>query len=293
MAQKPSRMSLRQLIWVCLGVMTVVFLAVSAVSMLERFTVAHAVGQLSDKVAPIQADVAALRRAYTDHRPARVHAHRQPGLPRPLNSGIASADRLVPELRDKLADDASALKELDSTVALASTWRTQAAEPQIAARRGGRVTPEQLEDFALEGKQLFDAVREQQRNLADYIDGMSAVQLQPIEAAQKVADVIQIVGAVLLLAVVGGALLAVQRCLTRPVNTMLDEVRAVANGDYDQPIRPAGPREIAQLAEAVEQMRESLRTSIDRLIDGEVRDEQARIATDLHDRVIQRVFGLG
>jgi CHASE3 domain sensor protein len=59
-------MSLRQLIWVCLGVMTVVFLAVSAVSMLERFTVAHAVGQLSDKVAPIQADVAALRRAYTD-----------------------------------------------------------------------------------------------------------------------------------------------------------------------------------------------------------------------------------
>lgn len=140
---------------------------------------------------------------------------------------------------------------------------------------------------------MFDAVREQQRNLADYIDGMSAVQLQPIEAAQKVADVIQIVGAVLLLAVVGGALLAVQRCLTRPVNTMLDEVRAVANGDYDQPIRPAGPREIAQLSEAVEQMRESLRTSIDRLIDGEVRDEQARIATDLHDRVIQRVFGLG
>lgn len=67
----------------------------------------------------------------------------------------------------------------------------------------------------------------------------------------------------------------------------------MADGDYDQPVHRTGPREVADLSEAVERMRVSLRASTDRLVDGELRDEQARIAADLHDRVIQRVFGLG
>ena len=39
------------------------------------------------------------------------------------------------------------------------------------------------------------------------------------------------------------------------------------------------------------EMRGSLRVAAARQVDSELRDEQARIAADLHDRVIQRVFG--
>lgn len=40
-------------------------------------------------------------------------------------------------------------------------------------------------------------------------------------------------------------------------------------------------------------MRESLRKSTQKLVDAERRDEQARIAAELHDRIVQRVFALG
>lgn len=122
---------------------------------------------------------------------------------------------------------------------------------------------------------------------------MATAQLQRIESAQRLANLIQGIGVVVLAVLVIGALVAVQRRLSRPVEDLLVEVKAVADGDYDQPIHPTGPRETAELARAVEQMRLSLRASTDRLVDSELRDEQARIAADLHDRVIQRVFGLG
>lgn len=295
MAPRLDRLSLRRLSWACLGVMTVVFLIVSVVSIVGRATVAHAVARLSDEVVPIQTDVAALRRAFTDQDTGQ-RGFMLTGNPislEPYTSGSATAERLIPQLREKLAADGQALNELESAVTLASTWRSRAAEPQIAARRGGPIPSAQQAQFALEGKQLFDELRQQLRTLAAYTDGMAASQLQRIQAAQNVANTIQIIGAGLLLAVVVGALIAVQRFLTNPVNALLRDVRRVADGDYDQPIVPAGPREIAKISEAVEEMRESLRTSIDRLVDGELRDEQARIAADLHDRVIQRVFGLG
>jgi signal transduction histidine kinase len=81
--------------------------------------------------------------------------------------------------------------------------------------------------------------------------------------------------------------------LTRPVNRVLHDVTAVAEGDYDRPIRRVGPREIAVLAGAAETMRKNLRTGTMRLLGAERRDEQARIAANLHDRVIQRVYALG
>jgi signal transduction histidine kinase len=81
--------------------------------------------------------------------------------------------------------------------------------------------------------------------------------------------------------------------LTRPVNRVLSDVTSVADGDYDRAIRSAGLREVSVLAAAAETMRDNLRASTTRLLDAERRDEQARMAADLNDRTIQRVFALG
>lgn len=290
-----QRLSLRQLIWACLGMMTMVFLVVSAVSILGRITVSRAVTELSDTVVPIQSNVEALRRAYTDQETGQrgFMLIGNPVSLAPYTDGIAAADRLVPELRAKVADDPAAVAHLDSAVALAGAWQSLAAEPQIAARRSGRTPADQQAVMALKGKQLFDELRQQLRAFEQYAEDMGRAQLQRITAAQKTANIIQIAGAAVLALVVIGALVAVRRCLTRPVNVLLREVKTVAEGLYDQPIQRAGPREIAQLSEAVEQMRESLRASTGRLVDAELRDEQSRIAADLHGRVIQRVFSLG
>ena len=178
MANRASTQSLsaRQPIWICLTVIVTVFLVVTAASVIERITVARAVGKLSDHVAPL--------------------------------------------------------------------------------------------------------------------DELAVHQLLLIHSAQRVANIVQLSAAGIFAAVVIATIVLVHR-LVRPLNTLVAEVRTVADGNYDQPISLAGPREIAELSEAVEEMRENLRASTVQLLDSERRSEQARIAADVHDRIIQRVFGLG
>ncbi|WP_264059939.1 sensor histidine kinase [Mycolicibacterium psychrotolerans] len=287
--------SLRQLTWLCLAVFSVVFLAVSAASITGRATVARAVDELRGRVVPVQNDVEALRRAFADQETGQrgFMLTGNPASLEPYDAGGTAAVRLMATLGDDLAHEERARTLLDGVAAAADTWRSVAAEPQIAARRAGSIAPAEQAAMELRGKELFDDLRGHLRALAGYSSEMATAQLQRIESAQRLANLIQGIGVVVLAVLVIGALVAVQRRLSRPVEDLLVEVKAVADGDYDQPIHPTGPRETAELARAVEQMRLSLRASTDRLVDSELRDEQARIAADLHDRVIQRVFGLG
>lgn len=291
----PRQRALRHQVWTCLGVLTVVFLAVSAASITGRATVARAVDELSGHVVPLQNDVEALRRAFTDQETGQrgFMLTGNPASLEPYDAGGVSAGQLIAALAIRLADDERAGALLDGVDAAAGTWRSTVAEPQIAARRAGQIAPAEQAAMALRGKELFDDLRGRLRALAGYATEMAQAQLQRIESAQRLANVIQGIGVVVLALLVVAALAAVRRRLSRPVDELLVEVKAVADGDYDQPIHPTGPRETAELARAVEQMRLSLRASTDRLVDSELRDEQARIAADLHDRVIQRVFGLG
>ena len=289
------QLSLRQLLWICLGVVSAVFLVVSAASIAGRAIVADAVEELSGRLVSVQDDVEALRRAYTDQETGQrgFMLTGNPASLEPYVAGIAAADPLVTRLDSELSADARGRALLDAVTAAATTWRSTVAEQQIAARRAGPIPPDQQAAMALQGKVVFDQVRGRLRDLASHSNDMAQAQLENIQSAQRVANVIQGVGVVVLAAVVIGALVLVQRRLSRPVDDLLAEVTAVARGDYDQPIHPAGLRETTELAGADEQMRLSLRASTDRLVDSELRDEQSRIAADLHDRVVQRVFGLG
>lgn len=131
------------------------------------------------------------------------------------------------------------------------------------------------------------------RALAADVDELIDRQLEQIRDAQRAANIAQLTAASVALVTIIVALALTQRVLHRPLATLVDEVREISNGDYDAPIQHAGPREIAEVSDAVERMRENLRASTLRLVNSERRDEQARIAADLHDRIIQRVFALG
>ena len=73
-----QRLSLRQLIWACLGVMAAAFVVVSAAAVAGQVGVARAVEQLSNEVVPIQGEVDVLWRAFTDQEAA--HPRRYPGV---------------------------------------------------------------------------------------------------------------------------------------------------------------------------------------------------------------------
>lgn len=284
---RPRRFSVKQLVWACLGVMTAAFLAVSAVAVVGQMNATRAVDELTMSVVPMQRDVGALRRAYVDQETGQrgFALSRNSASLQLYATGVATADEMVARLRMALADDPQGTELLEGLVAAAGAWTAQVAEPRRAA-------PANAED-ALQAKRLFDEVRTNQRALTAYIDAMSEEQLARIQAVERTAATVQAVGAVIVVLTVIGTAILMHRTLTRPVRSLVREVQGVADGEYDRPIIGTGLRETAEIAAAVEQMRLSLRASTDRLIDSELREEQARIAADLHDRVIQRVFGLG
>ncbi|UXA19007.1 CHASE3 domain-containing protein [Mycobacterium sp. SMC-4] len=280
------RISLKQLVGVCLGVMAAAFVAVSVVAALGQVSVTRAVDELSNSVVPIQRDVEALRRAFTDQETGQ-RGFALTGNTVSLDlyaAGVATSDELLARLRPAMADDPVGQALIDRIDRAAAAWTAEVAEPRTAAEGKG-VTVTAL--------QLFDQLRTELRALAAHTDGMGETQFARIQSVERAAITVQAVGAVIVLGAVISAAIMMQRTLTRPVRSLVQEVRAIADGDYDKPVVRPGLRETTEIADAVEQMRLSLRASTDRLIDSELREEQARIAADLHDRIIQRVFGLG
>ncbi|MDT5145612.1 MAG: hypothetical protein QOC58_257 [Mycobacterium sp.] len=294
-AQRPTpRLSLRQLMLICLGAITIVFVVSTAFSVFGRVNVARATDRLGQRMLPAQEHVAALSKAYVDQETGQrgFMLTADPSFLEPYVAGKADVDRLVAQLHDGLVGDGEASRRLDAVVAAANDW-VAAADLQIDARRRGPIAPDQLEAMTLWGKRLFDQLRARLSALDARTGELITRELVRVHAAQRLANIAQVTAVVLLLAVVAGAVWLLDHLLTRPVNRVLNDVTAVADGRYDRAIRSAGLREVALLADAAETMRDNLRTSTTRLLDSERRDEQARMAADLNDRTIQRVFALG
>src|SRR5215472_15204411 len=154
-------LSLRQLIWICLGAITVVFVASTAFSLLGRVYVARVLDQLNGHMLPAREQVVALGRAYLDQETGQrgfMLTADQTFL-EPYSAGKAAADRLAAELQASLAGDAEAGQRLNAVVVASHEWIAEAAEPQIAARRAGPIPPDQLDTMTVTGKRLFDQVR--------------------------------------------------------------------------------------------------------------------------------------
>ena len=154
------------------------------------------------------------------------------------------------------ADDLVALFEDEQ--AAAAKWK-QAADPQIAALRAGSIPRAQLDQMVLDAKYLFDKLRERFRALNAQIDALIAEQIEHIRSVLRTANNSQYVAVTILAVSIIGCIITVQRMLSRPVTQLVRTVRAVADGDYDQPIGRGGPREIEEIAAAVDDMRNHLR----------------------------------
>ena len=259
--QAASRRSLRQLIWIFLGTITVAFLISAASPVIAGGAVTRAMDQLNEHLLPAQEQVAALGKAYVDEETGQrgfMLTDNQVSL-EPYIAGKTEADRLVAKLHASLAGDGEASRRLSAAVATADDWATEVAEPQIAARRAGPIPPDQLEAMTLAGKRQFDQLRVQLSALEARTRALIAEQFDRVRAAQQRTSIVQGAAAVLLLAAVIISDWLSRHMLTRPVASMLQDVTAVAGGDYDRTVRSAGSREVAVLADAAETMRDSLR----------------------------------
>ncbi|MGY1621425.1 CHASE3 domain-containing protein [Geodermatophilus sp. SYSU D00965] len=295
----PRVSTLRGTVHLVVVVMVALLLAGGAAAGLTRLSVLMSVDRLESTVVPARQAARDLTVAFVDQETGErgFLLTGDPSLLEPYDRGRADAESLQRRLTALLRDDAPGLDLLQQVTAAAQAWDTQVAQPGIAARSRGPL-PEGLQrDLGASDKALFDTLRDRLDALVARTSQLTRMQLDHIAAAEAVANGVALGTLAVAVAVALLTVPLLRHRLTRPLERLLADVQAVAAGDHERPIAGQGARELVTIAASVETMRQSvLRHSRERLAalrQLTLREEHDRMATDLHDLTIQRVFALG
>ncbi|WP_064743643.1 sensor histidine kinase [Actinomadura rifamycini] len=140
---------------------------------------------------------------------------------------------------------------LDRTEADAAAWRAAFAEPMIARGAGTGLTEEQDD----RGRRLYDTVRGGVQRLQGAITTLHEDAADRLEARGRAT----LWGTGFALGLVAAAVIAmavlIRRTVLKPVSSMTDRVRAVAQGDFAHPLDVSGPAELHELAAIIDAMR--------------------------------------
>ncbi|SCG66027.1 sensor histidine kinase [Micromonospora humi] len=189
----------------------------------------------------------------------------------PYQEGVRREQALIASIRGLSADYPDVRRELTRVEQQTTQWRSQVAEPVIAATdRGGPTAGQAL--ITDQTRQQFDGIR----------GSITALQDEVLTVRQETADrvnstsnalVVLLIIAALVVAVAGAVmLLSLDRILIRPLAGLVGQVREVADGDYQHRIAGSGPPEFRRLADDIDQMRQKIAQELD-----EVRQARERI----------------
>jgi signal transduction histidine kinase len=290
--------SLRALLTGTIVVLMLAILASAVGTLLVRQRVDTIRDQSRTQLRPAQQAADALTTAYVDQETSQ-RGYLLTGDPTYLRAYVHSRHtitRLQGDLVDLLVAFPTATDRLETIVAAGSRWQAT-ADLQISARSRGSLSAAALATDTRASQPMFANLRHDLDALNSETAQLLAQLIVRFDAAQHQADVATIAAVTLAILTALLCVLAIRRLLTRPLKALMDNVRTVAAGAYQQPIRAEGSGEIALIAEAVEGMRQNILTSSQALLDAHdeltVRDERARMAADLHDLTLQNVFALG
>jgi signal transduction histidine kinase len=220
------------------------------------------VRELLERAGPLRIDAAQLQTVVVDQETGvRGFAlTRAEDFLTPYRNGVAEEQRLLADMR-RLTRDATLLDRLAIVEAQTASWRSEVAEPAIAAARSGG--PDSTQPIlSAQAKARFDQIRASARALED-----RAVALRDRTGDRVRATEARVVALLVLAAIVvvlAGILLAalLRQLVTRPVVQLAGNVRRVARGEYDLDLRSDGPPEVRRLAHDVNAMRQQIVTDL-------------------------------
>jgi signal transduction histidine kinase len=196
----------------------------------------------------------------------------------PYRSGRVAERKAFAEL-DALSDDED-LAEVRRSTALvrerANAWHTDYARPVIlGVRRSGPSLAEGPSPGV--GRREFDAVRDAlARQGAELASVRTAGRARLTDAANFLTATF---AAIVVLVVVGiaGALFALRVTTTRPLRLLGRSVRRIARGEFEHEIARAGARDVVDLGDDVDSMRQRIVTELSSLREAHDQlDEQTR-----------------
>ena len=174
----------------------------------------------------------------------------------PYRSGRIEERRAVRRLQtqvrgaglEQLAEDLAAVERR------ARAWRSRYARPTIArVRQDG---PGAIGTAGVErGQRLFEGLRAAlDRQEASLADARERGRDELADAATFLSASFGAI-ALLMIAALITTLIMLRRTVTLPISALARRVRHVAQGEFDAPVRGAGPRDIADLAGDIDSMR--------------------------------------
>ena len=278
-ADAVGRWSTRQ--WLTAGVSAslVILLVLSALAVAFFRHSAAVSNQLVDRSSPALIESVRLEAALINQETGtRGYALTgQSEFLQPYSEGLAQQAAATAALRSLTAGDRTASADLDAVLARTTRWQNDIARP-IAASPAGTPVPAAVAQ-ADRGKTEFDSLRAaltaQQSHLAQRRDaaraGLQSARVQRDWLFSAIAAVIVVLA---VLVFVG-----LRRGVNGPLERLTSQVRAVAGGDFEQPITGSGPTDLRRLAQDVEAMRERLARELTR--SQAARDEVDAYAADL------------
>ncbi|MDF2977072.1 MAG: Redox sensor histidine kinase response regulator devS [Actinomycetospora sp.] len=299
-ARRPrSGATVRVTVWGLVAVLVGLVVVLALVTGLARLRVASGVTDLADHTLPAQRSTAELRTALLDQETGQrgYLLLGDPAFLAPYLRGREAEARATGALTELLRTDPVAEPQIAAVAAAATAWRTEVAEPTIAARRAGPLPLEQLAASERRGKELFDVLRLRLATLEDRAVSGQRAELADVFVAQRTANVVALTGVVLAFGVAVASVPLVRRRLVRPLVDLQEQAERVARGAHETPIVVTGPRDVAAIGQAVETMRASVLRHGAELTDARLelalRDARDRLAAEIHDNSIQRLFAHG
>jgi signal transduction histidine kinase len=178
---------------------------------------------------------------------------------RPYRTGRVEEQRALGALREHVDEigDEQLSTDLAAVERRARIWRTRYAEPTIARVRAEG--PGAIGGAGIErGRRLFERVRAAlAREEIDIARARDEGRADFADAATFLSVAFGTI-ALLLVAALTTTMIMLRRTVTLPIGTLARRVRRVASGQFDAPIRGAGPRDIADLAADIESMRQRI-----------------------------------
>lgn len=197
------------------------------------------------------------------------------GFLEPYEAARGLTGGLRGQLTDLVADDAHLRASVSALTEHERRWRTEVAEPEVAAVRAGRQAEAEALVASGRGVALFEDMRSELRSLRLALQARQVATNHHLDATRA-----RLAALVLQTFVVGLVVLALTAWLLRrwvslPLEEIAAATRAVAGGELDRPIPAPGPPEIAGLGRDAERMRR-------RIVDELTRTVRARQALSQH-----------
>jgi signal transduction histidine kinase len=281
------------------SLLAVAVLLSAAATLFEHREVAQARDTVTSELRPAQQLTLGLSTAFIEQE-ATVRAYLLTGdhrLFKAWKTSRSTIDRLEKQLHALVGADPKLGSLLTDVTAAGENWRGLAKKRIDAVQKHGPISAAAVRQIAGRAKLVVLGLQNRVSAMSDGLETTVVNKVDDIATAQERADIAAIVAVALALLTLVFAATMLRRMLTRPLEQLVTDVVAVADGVYDHPIRTRGPREVVLAARAVGHMRDEFMGHTRRLVDAQrqvtIQDERERMAADLHDLTLQDVYAMG